>query len=304
VMVTRAQVQGATRAGSHSTTVARKGLNRSLLYLIAFVSSLVFVTPFIWSLFSSFKPFGEVYLYPPMLFPKQWEWANYPLACELQPVMLWMWNTVVITALSLVGVIISSTMVAFAFAKFRYPGRDLLFTLALATMMLPAQVTLIPQYLLFHKLGWLDTYLPLIVPAYFGGGAFNIFLLRQFFLSLPNELNEAARIDGANSLKILYGIILPLSKPALATVSVIYVLHSWNRFIEPLIYINSPEKLPIAVGIKYFQRFGMGSAVDAGKPVDQLLLAVAIMMTAPIILLFFVAQQYFVQGVVMSGIKG
>ena len=287
-----------------SATRVKRIAGRALLYLVAGLSGVIFMTPFVWSLFSSFKPYNEIYVYPPTLFPRQWEWGNYLRATELQPILRWMWNSVVIVALSLVGMLLSSTMVAYAFAKFRYPGRDLLFTLALTTMMLPAQVTLIPQYLLFHKMHWLDTYLPLIVPAYFGGGAFNIFLLRQFFMSLPNELNEAARIDGAGSLKILYAIILPLSKPALATVSVIYVLWSWNRFIEPLIYLNTPAKFTIAVGIKYFQRFGMGSVIDAGKPVEQLLLAVAVMMTSPIIVLFFLAQQYFVQGVVMSGIKG
>lgn len=274
------------------------------LYFVAVISSILFMMPFIWSLFSSFKSHNEIYVYPPTLFPREWEWNNYRKAMELQPIALWMWNSVVITCLSVLGVLISSTLVAYAFAKFRYPGRDILFLITLATMMLPSQVTLIPQYLLFHKMHWLDTFLPLIVPAYFGGGAFSIFLLRQFFMSLPNELNEAARIDGASSLRILYMIILPLSRPALATVSVIRILWSWNNFMEPLIYLNTPRKFPIAVGIKYFQRFGMGSVIDAGKPVEQLLLAVAVMMTAPIVVLFFLAQRYFVQGVVMSGIKG
>lgn len=296
------QVASARRVGQASRIRAIS--IRVLLYATAIVTGLMFTLPFIWSLFSSLKPANEIYIYPPTLFPEQWEWGNYRQACELQPVARWMGNSVLITALSLVGMLVSSTMVAYAFAKFRYPGRDLLFTLSLATMMLPAQVTLIPQYLLFHKLGWLDTFRPLVVPSFFGGGAFSIFLLRQFFMTLPNELGEAGRIDGASSYRILFSIILPLSKPALATISVIHILGSWSNFMAPLIYLTSPEKFPMAVGIKYFQQFGMGSVVDLGKPVEQLLMAVSIMMTAPMIVLFFVAQKFFVQGVVMSGLKG
>ena len=304
-MVSKADSQMALSVRpSSSSRRARRVTLRTLLYAIAVLAGAAFVMPFVWSLFSSLKPYTEIYVYPPTLFPRQWEWGNYAQAAELQPIMRWMRNSVVITSASLIGVLLSSTLVAYAFAKFRYPGRDLFFTMALATMMLPSAVTLIPQYLLFHKLRWLDTYLPLVIPSFFGGGAFNIFLLRQFFLSLPNELNEAARIDGASSLKILYAIMLPLSKPALATISVIHILRSWNNFMAPLIYLSTPIKFPIAVGIKYFQRFGMGSVIDAGKPVEQLLLSVAVMMTTPIVILFFLAQQYFVQGVVMTGIKG
>jgi multiple sugar transport system permease protein len=283
----------------------RRTTGRTSLYLIACLSSILFMGPFIWTLFSSLKPFTEIYLFPPTLFPKQWEWSNYPLACTLQPIGRWMLNSVFITVISLIGVLFSGSLVAYSFSKFSFPGRDFLFTVTLATMMLPSAVTLIPRYLLFHRMHWLNTYLPLIVPAFFGGGAFNIFLLRQFFLSLPNELNEAAIIDGASSFKVLYSILLPLSKPALATVSVIYILWSWDNFMEPLIYLDTPNKFPIAVGIKYFQRAGPGAhVISAGKPIEQLLMAVAVMMTAPIVVLFFLAQQYFVQGVVMSGIKG
>jgi len=269
------------------------------------VAGAAFMTPFVWTLFSSFKDYTEVYKYPPTLLPKIWRWENYPFAWNLHPMGRWMINSVVVTTLSLVGTLLSSCLVAYSFAKFKYPGQSLLFWITLSTMMLPASITLIPQYLLFHKLKWLNTHLPLIVPSYFGGGAFNIFLLRQFFLTLPNDLSEAATIDGANSFKILYAIILPLSKPALATVAVIFILWSWDRFIEPLIYLNSPEKFTMAVGLKYFERAGPGAyTTTAGMPIEHLLMAASVMMTAPIVVLFFLAQRYFVQGVVMSGIKG
>ncbi len=286
-------------------TKVRRSLFRVSLYAIGAMCSAVFMAPFVWTLFSSLKPFIEIYTFPPTLLPKQWAWSNYPLAMELQPIARWMLNSVTITGLSLIGVLLSASMVAYSFTRFRVPGRDLLFTITLATMMLPSGVTLIPQYLLFHRLRWLNTYLPLVVPHFFGGGAFNIFLLRQFFLTLPNELGEAATIDGAGSFRILVSIILPLSKPALATLSVIFILWSWNSFMEPLIYLDTPEKFPISVGIKYFQRAGPGvHVISAGQPIEQLLMAVAVMMTLPIVVLFFAAQRYFVQGVVMSGIKG
>ena len=304
-MQNQTQPRATSTFGTGGSRRSQRNVGRALLYIGAVVASVLFMVPFVWTLFSSLKSFTEIYLFPPTLFPEVWEWNNYVLANQLQPIGRWMLNSVAITALSLVGVLGSASLVAYSFAKFRYPGRDLLFTITLATMMLPSGVTLIPQYLLFNKLGWLDTYRPLIVPAYFGGGAFNIFLLRQFFLSLPNELSEAATIDGASSLKILLSLILPLSKPALATLSVIFILWSWNNFIEPLIYLNSSAKFPIAVGIKYFQRAGPGAhVISAGKPIEQLLMAVAVMMTMPIVILFFFAQKYFVQGVVMSGIKG
>jgi len=281
-------------------------VGRLLLYALALISSLLFVFPFVWTLTSSLKDFNEVYRFPPTLLPEQVLWDNYPKALAMHPVARWMWNSTVVTALSVIGVVTSSSLAAYAFSRFRYPGRDFLFTLTLSTMMLPDAVLLIPRYLLFHRLGWLDTFLPLVVPSYFGGGAFNIFLLRQFFLTIPNDLPEAATIDGADSLRILTSIMLPLSKPALATVSIIHILWSWNNFIEPLIYLNTPEKFTMAIGIKYFERSGPGGSGAAayGTPIEHLLMACAVMMTAPIVVLFFAFQRYFVQGVVMSGIKG
>ena len=295
------------RSGSMRLSArAQQHLSRLLLYLIVLVFSSAFIFPFLWTLTSSIKDSNEVYRYPPTVFPAKPLWSNYAKVLAMQPVGRWMQNSLVVTVISLVGVILSSSLAAYAFARFRYPGRDFFFLLTLGTMMLPSAVTLIPRYLLFHKLKWLDTFLPLIVPCYFGGGAFNIFLLRQFFLTIPNELTEAATIDGASSFRILWSIILPLSKPALATVSILFILWSWNNFIEPLIYLNSPQNFTMAIGIKYFERAGPGGSGAAayGTPIEHLLMACSVMMTTPVVLLFFVAQRYFVQGVIMSGIKG
>ena len=281
-------------------------LLHTILYILAISASLAFIFPFLWTLSSSLKNHNEIFIYPPTLFPQRALWGNYARVFEMHPVARWISNSVTVTGLSLIGVICSASLVAYGFSKFRFPGRDALFMLTLSTMMLPAAVTLIPQYLIFHRVGWLDTFLPLIVPAYFGGGAFNIFLLRQFFMTIPNDLIDASTIDGASSLRILVSVMMPLSKPALATVAVVFVLWSWNQFIEPLIYLSTPSRFTMAIGIKYFERAGPGGSGAAayGTPIEHLLLACSVIMTAPVVLLFFAAQRYFVQGVVMSGIKG
>ena len=187
-----------------------------------------------------------------------------------------------------------------AFARFEYRGRDTLFLITLGTMMLPAQVTLIPQFVLFHKLGWVPSIKPLWVPAWLGGGAFNIFLLRQFIMSLPPDLDEAAVIDGASYPRIFWRIIVPLCKPALATVAVLSFIGRWNDFIGPLIYLNTRDTFTLAVGLSYFQNL----PEQPGVPLQHLLMAASVLAILPILALFFSAQKYFVQGIVLSGIKG
>ena len=197
---------------------------------------------------------------------------------------------------------LSAAIVAYAFARFRFPGRDMLFMITLSTMMLPVEVTLIPLYLLFSKIGWLDSFKPLLVPSFFGGGAFLIFLLRQFIMSIPKDLDEAARIDGAGYLRIFFQIIMPLAVPALATAAILTFMGHWNDFLQPFLFLNTKSKYTLAVGIKYFQE--VAGQVDSMEHRQNILMAASVMMTAPIILLFFVAQRYFVRGIVMSGIKG
>jgi len=202
-----------------------------------------------------------------------------------------------------VGSVLSASVVAYSFARFRYPGRDLFFMVTLGTLMLPVEVTLIPQYLLFKQLGWLDTFLPLIVPFWLGGGAFNIFLMRQFFMSIPYDLDEAARIDGASSWRVFWQILLPLCKPAVATMATLGFISHWNSFLAPLIFINSESKYLVAVGLRYFSS-GVTQGQAAARPQDHLLMGAALMVALPCLALFFLAQRYFVQGIVMSGIKG
>jgi multiple sugar transport system permease protein len=196
--------------------------------------------------------------------------------------------------------VLSASLVGYAFSRFRFPGRDLLFAAALATMILPIEVTLIPQYILFSKLKWIDTYRPLIIPHWFGGGAFFIFLMRQFIMSLPRDLDEAAMIDGAGPFTVFARILMPLCVPVLVTVTVLSFIGSWNNFMEPLIYLNTYEKLTVSVGVHMFR----STYMMIEKPSEHLLMTAATIATLPTLLLFAVAQRYFVRGIAMTGLKG
>lgn len=275
---------------------------RLLLYLLAVATSLIFMLPFVWTILSSLKTAGELYTFPPVWLPKTPQPQNYVEVFQRVTYGRWMLNSVIVALIATFGSVLSSAIVGYAFARFRFPGRDLLFMITLSTIMLPIEVTLIPLYLLFSKIGWLDTYYPLTVPSFFGGGAFLIFLMRQFFMSIPRELDEAALIDGAGYLRIFWQILLPLSMPVLATAAILTFMGQWNDFIHPFIFLNTKTKYTLAVGIRYFAAL-VGSS-EAMEPTEHLLMAASILMTAPIIILFFVAQRYFVRGIVMSGIKG
>ena len=212
----------------------------------------------------------------------------------------WYRNTIIVVTLSTLGEVISTTLVAYGFARFRFRFRNALFMLVLSTLMIPPEVTMIPSFLIFRSLGWLDTWLPLIVPHWFGIGAFYVFLMRQFFMTIPLDFDEAAQIDGAGTLRVLSDVLLPLCRPAITTVAIFSVLSHWNEFFEPLIYLNTPEKFTISLGLRYFQTIPM----DPGEPKEHLLMAGTVMMVLPCVAIFFAAQRYFVQGIVMSGIKG
>jgi len=273
---------------------------RALLYLALLVLSLVFFFPFFWTIASSLKSTTELFDFPPLVFPAAPQWSNYATVLTTVPFLLWVKNSLVVVALSTSGVVLSASAVAYSFARFRYRGRDTMFLVTLATMMLPGQVTLIPQFILFDKMGWVNTLNPLWVPAWFGGGAFFIFLLRQFFRSLPKELDEAARIDGAGYPRIFWSVLLPLCKPALATVMVISFISNWDNFLTPLIYLNNQNLFTVALGLDYFQNFPQ----QAGMPMQNLLMAASLMAVLPPMVLFFVSQRYFVQGIILSGFKG
>lgn len=280
----------------------RRLVGRTLLYLLVIGSSTLFMVPFIYTVLSSLKTPSELFMYPPTWIPATPQPQNYAEVFERVAFGRWLWNSFYVAIVGTVGGVLSAAVVAYSFARFRYPGRDALFMLTLSTMMLPIEVTLIPLYLMFARVGWLDTFYPLIVPSFFGGGAFLIFLLRQFFMTIPKDLDEAARIDGASYLRIFWQILIPLSIPALATAAILTFMGRWDAFLEPFIFINSTSNFTVAIGIRYFQ--AVTATADAAEHREHLLMAASVMMTAPIILLFFTAQRYFVRGIVMSGIKG
>lgn len=271
-----------------------------ILYILAIGLGIIFMFPFFWTLMSSLKTPQEMATFPPTWIPEVPQFRNYGTVLTSVPFMLWTYNSLFVVVLSTLGTILSATIVAYSFARFEYRGRDVIFLITLGTLMLPAQVTLIPQFVLFHRLGWINTLYPLWLPAWFGGGAFAIFLLRQFIMSLPKELDEAAVIDGASYLRIFWQILLPLCKPVIATIAVISFINSWNDFVNPLIYLQLPEKFTLAVGLQYFTTL----PEVGGEPTQHLLMAASIMIIAPVIVLFFATQRYFVQGIVLSGIKG
>jgi ABC-type glycerol-3-phosphate transport system permease component len=286
-------------ARSHSARLGPR-LGRGLLYAIAVVLGIILMIPFIWAIDSSLKPVEEIRLLPPEFWPTKVMWSNYPQVFRTKQFPFWVQNTFFVTILATLGTLITGALAGYSFARFRFPGRSLLFGLTLATLMLPEVVTLIPSYILYYYLGWLDTFYPLIVPFWFGGGAFYIFLFRQFFMTLPLDLDEAAKIDGASYVQILLYIVAPLSVPVLITVAILSFLGNYNSFLFPLIILNTPEKFTLSIGIR---SFSISPTQDAA-PQDHILLAMSVMMTLPILLMFFLGQRYFVRGVVMSGIKG
>ncbi|HEY3107412.1 MAG TPA: carbohydrate ABC transporter permease [Chloroflexota bacterium] len=267
----------------------------ALAYALLIVGGLLYTAPFLWMISTSLKEPGAAIEFPPRWIPSPVEWGNYGRAWKVLPFGDFTRNSVVYAAASLIGQLLSCSLAAFGFARISFRGRDAWFAVLLATMMLPSQVTLIPQFILFKNLGWLDTLLPLIVPTFFGQ-AFYIFLLRQFFLTLPTELDDAARIDGAHFFDIYWRIVLPLAKPALATVAIFSFVYHWNDFFGPLIYLTTPEKMTIAVGLQLF-RGQWGTDFS-------LLMAASTAAVLPVILLFFFAQKTFVQGIALTGMKG
>ena len=233
------------------------------------------------------------------LLPENLQWGNYAKVFQAVPFARWMFNSFLIVAITIPGAIITATMTAYSFARFNFVGKNIWFVLLLGTMMIPSTVTVIPQYLLFFKMKMINTYVPLTIGAWLGGGAFMVFLLRQFIMSIPRDLDEAATIDGAGPFKILWSVIVPLMKPVLSTVAIFQFLTEWNDFFGPFIYLNRINLYTAAVGLRTFQTFPM----ETTDPRDHLLMAGAAIMTVPVLILFASAQRYFTQGVVMSGLK-
>jgi len=281
--------------------MVRRGLPRLVLYVLAILAAAAFTFPLFYAASSSLKTTADLFAWPPRFIPSELQFANYPAVFRQIPFGVFVKNSVTVASLSLVGQILCSSLVAYGFAKFRFPGRDFLFLLVLSTLMIPREVIVVPLFLMFKQIGWLNTLLPLIIPSFFGGGrgAFFIFLMRQFFMTIPTDLVEAARIDGANSLRIFWTILMPLSKAAVSSVAIFAFIWSWNDFFEPLIFLNSQRNLTLPLGIRFLQ-MTPGEAM----PVDNLLMAASMMYLVAPLIIFVVAQRYFVQGIVMSGIKG
>lgn len=264
--------------------------------LIIVLGAALMLMPLAWMISTSLKADGDVFIIPIRWIPKRILWSNYPEALVYVPFARYYLNSIRVTLLAVTGAVLSASCVAFAFARLRVPGKNILFAILLSTLMLPEEVTLVPVYLLFNKLGWLDTYRPLIVPSWFGGSAFYIFLLRQFFLTIPTDLDDAAKIDGANLFDIYARIIIPLSKPALATVAIFSFFSNWNSFRDPLIYLNTSDLYTIPVGLRLYL-----SAL--GNTHWNYLMAATIMSIIPPLVIFFTSQRYFVQGAVLTGLK-
>lgn len=263
-------------------------------HLILITGMIVVVMPFIWMLSTSFKAPGKTFVYPPQWIPDPFVWQNYPDMWTALPFNAFFINSIKIASLNTIGQLITCSMGAFVFSVLRFKGRDALFLMLIATLMVPYQVTLIPTFILFSKLGWVGTHLPLWVPA-FWGGAFGTFLLRQFYLTIPIDLAESARIDGANIFQIFRYIYVPLSKPAMAALGIFTFMWSWNDLLNPLIYVTELDQLTLTVGLSFFQnQYG-------GK--WTLMMAGAVVSILPIVIVFFFAQKYFIQGIALSGVK-
>jgi ABC-type glycerol-3-phosphate transport system permease component len=272
------------------------GLRWLFIYGTLILIGIAILMPFIWTLSSSLKPYGAGITFPPQFLPRELEWQNYAKVVQTIPFFLYMRNSILVTGFAMIGEILSASMVAYAFARLQFPARNALFLIVLATMMIPYPVTLVPTFILFNKLGWVNTFLPLIVPPYFAP-AYSIFLLRQFFMTINHELDEAAEVDGAGWFRIYWQIILPLSKPALATVAIFSFMFYWNDFMGPLIYLSENSKFTLALGVNYLRNMRGGGDLS-------MQMAASVMFVAPCIVLFFIAQRYIVQGIVTTGIKG
>ena len=270
-------------------------IGRAIGHVLLSVAGILFILPFFWLVSTSLKELDQIFTMPPIWIPNPLRWQNYPEALSYFPFLRQLRNTLII-ALSSTGLtLISSTLVAFSFSRLRWVGRDLCFFLMLATMMLPYQVTMIPLFIIYRSLNWVNSFLPLIIPHAFGVPFF-IFLLRQFFLSIPKDLDDAATIDGCLEVGILRHIILPLAKPALTTVALFQFLGSWNDFLGPLIYLNDPDKYTLPLGI---QVFASTSGVQWGW-----MMAATTVLTVPVVVLFFFTQRTFIQGISVTGMKG
>jgi ABC-type glycerol-3-phosphate transport system permease component len=289
-----------TVTGRASEFLSRKSVHRFLGHLVVLLLLLGIVIgsllPLAYMLSTSLKPTGTETEFPIRWIPERIMWRNYAQAFTLVPTLTFLKNTVAIACVSLLGELLTSSLAAYGFSRLRFPGRELLFTLMLSTLMLQYIVTVIPLFILYRNLGWIDTLYPFTVPAFFGGRPIFIFLLRQYFMGLPVELDDAAKIDGAGFFRIWWSVLMPLAKPVLGTVAILSLIHNWNDFTGPMIFLNSIEKYTLALGTRMFR--------DEYSLSLNLTMAYSTMMTVPIVTVFFLFQKYMVRGISMTGLTG
>lgn len=270
-------------------------LSKAATVTVATLGALAFVVPVVFMLRSSLMTLGQIFKFPIEWIPDPIQWSNYGEALTTVPFLLYFRNTLVLVVIVVVGTVVTATMSAYAFARLRWPGRDLVFAIVMSALLLPYAVTIVPTFLLWAKLGLVGTIAPLTVPAWFGGNAFFVFLLRQFFRSLPKDLDEAAVLDGANPLQILWHVIVPLSRPALVTVALFAGLAVWNDFLNPLIYLTNSDQFTLALGLAQFK--GLFNTQW------HLLMAAATVVVAPVLLVFLLTQRYFIEGISLAGVR-
>jgi len=277
----------------------RKFAHQVGVYLLLGVGSLAFLAPLAWMVSTSLKRLDDVWSLKMQWIPDPVLWQNYPEALETLPFFLYVRNSLFVAIVTMIGTTLSAAIVGFGFSRFRFPGKNVLFMILLGTMMLPGTVTFIPVYVLFAKIGWVSTFLPLLVPPFLGS-PFNIFLMRQFLMTIPLELDEAALIDGASHLRIFWDIVLPLMKPAVATVAIFSFMGAWNDFFGPLLYLKE-EHYTLALGLAFYRS---DSLMTQTRTNWHYMMAIATLAMLPNILLFFLAQKQFIQGITLTGIKG
>lgn len=270
-------------------------IKRSIAYFFVIIMAVAYIFPLYWLIVTALKTDVEIFQQPPPIFPPDPQWQNFGESTTYIPFWRYMWNTVAISGLTVLGTVLSCTFIAYGFARIQWPGRNMVFLIYLSTIMLPSQVTLIPLYLIFRDLGWVGTFLPLVVPHFFGSALY-VFLLRQFLLTIPQELSDAARIDGASELSILWHVMIPLMRPALAVVALFTFVQTYRDFLGPLIYLQNQQDWTISLGLKLFQNM-YGAQW-------QLMMAASTLAMLPTILLFFFTQKTFVRGIALTGLKG
>lgn len=281
--------------GRVKTKNSIKRIETGIIYIVLIFFALLYIVPFLWLLSGSLKSSSELFANPPIWIPESLQWSNFVTAFSQFPFLLYLKNTLIITFSTIIGAVFSNSLIAYGFSRIDWKGRDIVFIFVLATLMLPFQVLMVPLFILFKNLGWIGTFLPLIIPAFFGNPFF-IFLLRQFFLGIPKELSESAKIDGASELLIYWKIILPLSKPILTTVIIFSFIQGWGDFIGPLVFLSDNSLYTLSLGIQQI--------MSENDPRWPLLMAVGVAMTLPVIIIFFILQKYFIQGITFTGTKG